>query len=103
MNDIATGMHAIDFNECRVEIFMAMDISFVDRDGDGWNEPMVPDHWEPSGDIHVYNVILYHYDGKWTEIGIKKGSILDYYFRRLLPSDIETQLLKGDCYVDHRN
>ena len=93
MNNTFDSMHDINFGESRVEIFCEIDVIFRPADGDGWNSPRVPAHWEADGELHVTSVIFYHWDDTWTEISIGEGSILDYLFRSLLPTDFEDHLI----------
>ena len=103
MKDTIQGLHIIDDlpGDCRVEIQLSLEVSYIPREGDGWNSPWVPAHWEPEDGVRVEAVILYHYDGDWTEVQIGKGSILEYYFLCLLPLGIEDILFNNqpvDCY-----
>ena len=97
------SMHDINFKESRVEISCEIDAVYCGKEGDDWNSPSVPPHWEADGDLHVTSVIFYHYDDTWTEITIGEGSILDYWFRSVLPTDLVDHLLEEECDVCYRD
>ena len=64
----------LDAGRAVLQVDLEIDATWYPAEGDGWNAPRIPAHYEMDG-WAVVGVIWYHPDDAWTEIRTPPGSI----------------------------